>query len=265
MLFATSEAARLGPKVIMYVPELEGEHADGESDVNPNRETAKAAGLLYGLVGITGAFGITIVPLTLIVRGDATTTAERIRSSEWLFRLGIASELIASVSFIFLVLALYRLFKGVSEARASLMVTLVLVSVPISFLNALNAIAALVFLSGPDYLSVFDRRQLDALALVFLGLHTSGNFLVAGIFWGLWLLPLGALVIGSGFAPRALGFLVILAGLAYVVASFTSLLLPQYAQLVSIAALPFEAVGELWMIAWLLVTGPKAQPVPMSA
>ena len=101
--------------------------------MNRNRETARVAGLLYGLVGVTGAFGITIVPLTLIVRGDPTATAERIRSSESLFRLGVASELIASVSFIFLVLALYRLFKGVSEERASLMVTLVLVSVPISY------------------------------------------------------------------------------------------------------------------------------------
>ena len=117
--------------------------------MNPRKKIARVAGLLYVLVGITGAFGIAIV---LIVPGDATATADRIRSSESLFRLGIASELIAAVSFIFLVLALYRLFKGVSEERASLMVTLVLVSVPISFLNVLNAIAALVFFSGPDYL-----------------------------------------------------------------------------------------------------------------
>jgi hypothetical protein len=229
-----------------------------EIGADPTRKTARAAGLWYLLVAVTGAFGITIVPLTLVVRGDATATADRIRSSESLLRLGIASELIASVSFIFLVLALHRLFKGVNRERASLMVTLVLISVPISFLNVLSSIAALVLVSGPDYLSaVFDGRQLDALAMLFLGLHSQGNVVVAAIFWGLWLLPLGALVIGSGFAPRALGVLLILAGLAYPAVSFTALLLPQYGQLVSLVALPFEAAGELPMIAWLLITGAR--------
>jgi hypothetical protein len=228
--------------------------------MNPNKKTARVAGLLYVLVAITGAFGLVIVPLTLTVRGDATATANRIRNADTLFRLGIASELIAATTFIFLVLALYRLFKGVSEQQASLMVTLVLVSVPISFLNVLNEIAALVLLSGPDFLSVFGRPQLDALALVFLGLHSQG-FGIAAIFWGLWLLPLGALVIASGFAPRVLGFLLILAGLVYVVDSFTSLLLPQYRPLVSIVALLVEAVGELSMIGWLLITSAKAQPL----
>jgi hypothetical protein len=227
----------------------------------PNSKTARTAGLWYLLLAISGAFGITIVPLTLIVRGDATATADRIRSAEWLLRLGIASELIASVSFIFLVLALYRLFRGVNTERATLMVILVLVSVPISFVNALNSIAALVLVSGQDNLFlVFDRRQLDGLAMLFLGLHSQGNLVVAAIFWGLWLLPLGALVIGSGFAPRTLGVLLILAGLAYPAVSFTALLLPQYGPFVSLVALPFEAAGELPMIAWLLITGVKAEP-----
>lgn len=140
------------------------------------------------------------------------------------------------------------------------MVIFVLVSVPISFLNVLNEIAALVLLSGPDFLSVVGKPQLEALALLFLGLHSQG-FVIVAIFWGLWLLPLGALVIGSGFAPRVLGLLVILAGLGYLADSFTSLLLPQYRPLVSIVALPFAAVGELSMIAWLLITGAKAQLV----
>ncbi len=135
-------------------------------------------------------------------------------------------------------------------------VIFVLVSVPISFVNVLNEIAALMLLRGPEFLSVFDRHQLDALALVFLRLHSQGLFVVAGIFWGLWLLPLGLLVMRSGFAPRALGVLLILAGVAYVAVSLTSLLLPQYLQLVSTVAILFEA-GEVPMIAWLLITGAK--------
>jgi len=221
-----------------------------------SKKTARVAGLLYLLVAITGAFSIVYVPATLIVLADATATADRIMSSEWLLRLGILSELISAVAFIFLVLALHRLFKATSEKLASLMVIFVLVSVPISFVNVLNEIAALVLLRGPDFLSVFDRRQLDALALLFLRLHSQGLFVVAGVFWGLWLLPLALLVMKSGFAPRAVGFLLVLAGVAYVAVSATSLLLPQYLPLVSTVALLLEA-GELPMIVWLLLTGAK--------
>lgn len=228
--------------------------------MNPNKKAARVAGLLYVLVGITGGFGI-LVPITLVVPGDAAATADRILTSASLFRFGIASELIAAISFIFLVLALHRLFEGIHAQLASLMVTFVLVSVPISFVNVLNGIAALALLSGQDFLSVFDKHQLDALALVLLQLHSQGSFVVAAIFWGLWLFPLGLLVIRSGFAPRVLGFLVMLAGLAYLAVSFTSLLLPPPRQLVSIVAILFEAVGEVSMIAWLLITGAKAQPL----
>jgi hypothetical protein len=224
-----------------------------EMVMNQRKHPARVAGLLYLLVAITGAFGIAVVPFTLIARGDATSTADRIRSSEWLFRLGMTSELIAATAYILLAIALYRLFRRVNEEQARLMVTLVLVSVPISYLNVLNELAALVLLSGPDFLSVFTRPQLDALALLFLGLHSQG-FVVASIFWGLWLLPLGALVIGSGFAPRLLGYLLILAGLAYVVDSFTSMLLPRYRPLVAVVAPLLEGVGELSMVAWLLIT-----------
>src|SRR6266849_691181 len=127
-------------------------------------------------------------------------------ASETLLRLGIASELIGFIIFIFVVLALYRLFKAVNEKHALAMAILLLVSIPISLLNVLNEIAALVLVSGADFLSAFETRQLDALAYLFLRLHSQG-FVVAEIFWGLWLFPLGLLVIRSGFIPRVLGFL----------------------------------------------------------
>jgi Domain of unknown function (DUF4386) len=106
------------------------------------------AGFLYLLVAIAGAFGMLYVPSRIIVAGNAEATANNIMASELLFRAGIVSNLICQTSFVFLVLALYRLLKGVNKTHALLMVTLVIVSVPIAFLNVLNQIAALLLWSG---------------------------------------------------------------------------------------------------------------------
>jgi len=196
------------------------------------RKALRAAGLLYLLMAITAPIGLMYVPGKLIVSGDATATAENIRGSEWLLRLGIGSELFHQAIAVFLVLALYRLFKPVNEQHAKLLVILgALVSVPIMFLNVLNEIAALILVNGADFLSAFEKSQLDALALLFLRLPDQ-RINGASIFWGPWLFPFGILVIRSGFIPRLLGVLLFIAGSAYLASSFTSLILPQYAQLV---------------------------------
>jgi hypothetical protein len=110
-------------------------------------------------------------------------------------------------------LALYHLLKGVNRRYASLMVTLVILGIPIGFLNELNSIAALVLMRGADFLSTFEKPQRDALAVLFLNLHHYG-FVVAEIFWGLWLLPLALLVYRSRFLPRFLGVWLVLDGFA---------------------------------------------------
>ena len=223
--------------------------------MNSTKKQARVAGLLYLLASIIGFFCLAYVPAKLIVSGDATATANRIRASETLLRLGIASELIAFTIFIFVVLALYRLFKAVSEKHAVAMATLLLISIPISLLNLLNEIAALVLGSGASFLSAFEKGQLDALAYMFLRLHGQG-FIVAQVFWGLWLFPFGILVIRSGFIPRFLGYLLFIAASGYLASSFTSLLLPSYRHLVDQFAMVLEA-GELPIIFWLLIWGAK--------
>ena len=223
--------------------------------MNSTTKQARVAGLLYLLASIIGFFCLAYVPGKLIVSGDATATANRIRASETLLRLGIASELIAFTIFIFVVLALYRLFKAVSEKHAVAMATLLLISIPISLLNLLNEIAALVLVSGASFLSAFEKGQLDALAYMFLRLHGQG-FIIAQIFWGLWLFPFGILVIRSGFIPRFLGYLLFIAASGYLASSFTSLLLPSYRHLVDQFAMVLEA-GELPIIFWLLIWGAK--------
>jgi hypothetical protein len=231
--------------------------------MNLIKKQARIAGLLYLLASIIGFFCLAYVPGKLIVSGDATATANHIRASETLLRFGIASELTSFIIFIFVVLALYRLFKAVSEKHAMAMATLLLVSIPISLLNVLNEIAALILVSGADFLSAFEKGQLDALAYLFLRLHGQG-FVVAEIFWGLWLFPFGVLVIRSGFIPRFLGVLLFIAGSGYLTNSFTSLLLPSYRHLIDQFAMVLEA-GELPIIFWLLIWGAKDQPLDEQA
>jgi hypothetical protein len=228
------------------------------------QQQARAAGFLYLLLALSAPIGLLYVPGKLIVSENAAATADNIRASEGLFRIGIASELFHQIIGVFLVLALYRLFKAVNETHARQMVILgALVSVPIVFVNVLNEIATLVLVKGADFLSVFEKPQLDALAYLFLRLHGQG-IAVASIFWGLWLFPFGMLVIRSGFIPRVLGVLLMIAGVAYLASSFTTLILPQYAPLVSQVALPLE-VAELPIIFWLVIWGARTRPTDAPA
>jgi hypothetical protein len=228
------------------------------------QQQARSAGFLYLLLALTAPLGLLYVPGKLIVSGNATATADNIRASEWLLRLGIASELIHQVIVIFVVLALYRLFRPVDESLARQVVILgALVSVPIMFVNVLNDVAALVLVSGADFLSVFEKPQLDALAYLFLRLHSRG-ITVASVFWGLWLFPFGMLVIRSGFIPRVFGFLLMVAGVGYLASSFTTLVIPRYAELVSRIALPLQ-VAELPIVFWLLIWGARPRRPELSA
>lgn len=232
--------------------------------MNSSRNRGRLAGLLYLLVSIPGVFALIYVPSKVIVHGDAAATINNIAASETLFRLGIAAELISQALFIFVALALYDLLKGVSQRRAALMVILIAVAIPIAFLNELNPIAVLMLIHGADLLSVVDKAQRDALAMLFVNLHSYG-FDVAAIFWGLWLFPLGMLVYRSRFIPRLLGVLLIAHGCTYVVNSLSALVVPQYGKVVSQWLMPFS-LGEPLFMLWLLTVGaiprPSESPAP---
>lgn len=230
--------------------------------MHPTDKAARVAGAIYLSMVVTAPFSHIYVPRTLIEQGNAVATASNILAHEVLFRLGIVAELATGVIFIFLAMALYNLLSGVNRTHARLMVSLVLVSVAITFANVVNDIAALILFRGGDFLAVIDAPQRNALAMLFLRLHSQGNF-VNEIFWGLWLLPFGLLVMRSGFLPRILGVLLVVNGFAYVAGSLTWLLLPDYGTVVFRALLP-ALLGELWIMLWLLVKGAKVQPLAVS-
>src|SRR5580704_1553619 len=226
---------------------------------NPGR----FAGLLYVLLSIVGFFAMEYVPSKLIVHGNEAATASNIAASETLFRLGIAAQLIGQAGFIFVALALYDLLKGVNRRYASLMVILIVVSIPIAFLNEMNSFAALVLVRGTDFLSIFDKPQRDALAMLFLNLHGRG-LVVAEIFWGLWLFPLALLVYKSRFLPRLLGVWLALAGFAWVILSVTGILLPEYQSKVNACSQP-AFFGEIVFMLWLLIKGAKPPALEAAA
>ena len=219
--------------------------------------------MLYVLVSIVGFFAMGYVPDKLIVHGNAAATANDIAAHETLFRLGIAAELVGQAGFMFVALALYDLLKGINRRHALLMVILIVVSVPIAFLNELNSIAALTLVRGADFLAILDKPQRDTLAMLFLKLHGQG-FVVSELFWGLWLFPLGLLVYRSRFLPRFLGVWLGLAGFAWVILSLTGILLPQYQDKVNTYLQP-AIVGEIAWMLWLLIRGARPQAVGATA
>jgi Domain of unknown function (DUF4386) len=218
---------------------------------NPGR----FAGLLYVLTSIVGFFAMGYVPGKLIIHGNTAVTVNNIAAHEVLFRFGIAGQLISQAAFIFVALALYKLLAGVNRPHASLMMTLIVVSVPIAFANELNSLAALALVRGADFLSIVDKPQRDAFAILFLNLHSRG-LVVAELFWGLWLFPLGLLVYRSRFLPRVLGVWLGLAGSAWVILSLVSVVLPQYQSEVYTYTQP-AVFGEIVFMLWLLIKGAK--------
>lgn len=217
---------------------------------NSINKTARIAGLLYLLLAIFGGGAEFLVRQSMIVPGDAAATASNILAAEWTFRLGFLAELAGQVVFIYLVMALYGILKPVNRYQAVLMVTFVVIAVTITCLNMLNQFAALFFLGEPGYLSVFNGEQLQALALLFLNMHKAG-YLIAQVFFGLWLLPLGILVYKSGFFPRLLGILLVVACAGYLADVVIYALFPT----VDLVLSEFTFIGELLLLFWLLVKG----------
>ena len=222
------------------------------------KRNARIAGFLYLLLVVAAPLRLIYIPSTLFVQGNATATAANIAAHETLFRLGIVADLFCGVILIFLTLALYRLFKEVDQKQAVLMVILGgVLPAAMDFVMVVNDAAALILVRGADFLSVFDKPQRDALAMLFLRMHHQ-EVLAAMIFWGLWLFPLGILTYRSRFLPRFLGVWLIINGCAYVAQSFTGLLLPKYEDMLGNIIFP-ALLGELVFMLWLVIKGAKEQ------
>jgi hypothetical protein len=215
----------------------------GSTTISINK-TARLAGWLYLALIPFSVLGFFYVPSVLIVPGDAGTTSRNILASELLFRTGTVSWLVGHIILIFLALVLYRLFKPVNKDHAVLMVVLALLCVPIVFLNEVNSLAALHLLQRSP-----SDAQVHAQVMLFLDMRQSG-ILCAQVFFGLWLFPLGLLMYRSGFLPKVLGVLMLIAAAAYLTDAITQLLFPSLPTISQ-----FTFIGELLFPLWLVIKG----------
>lgn len=228
--------------------------------MNETKKAARIAGLIYLSMILVAPFCLLYVPNKLIVHGNAAATADNILAHETMFRLSIFGDLIGQVIFICLGVAFYRLLRDVNKTWALLMLSFVLVSSAVCFLNVLNDVAALILFRGREFLTVFDKPQRDALAMLFLRLYGHGQF-IAEIFWGLWLFPLGLLIYRSGFIPRFVGVWLMINCFGWLMLSFTALFFQERYNAL-FGYLQPVLFGEMALMLWLLVKGARTRPVP---
>src|ERR1700719_3089231 len=214
---------------------------------------ARIGGVLYLIVIVIGFCSSFFVRDKLTVSGDAAATANNIMASESLWRISIAGDLILLVCAVALTLILYVLLRPVNKKLALLAVFFNLVEFPIEAVSKLYLFAALFLSGNADYLKAFEPHQLHALAKIALKVHDYG-FGIDLVFFGFACIIYGYLLFRSTYFPSTLGVLMAIAGLSYLVNSFTLILAPAYAGRIFLV-LALALIGELSLCLWLIVKG----------
>jgi hypothetical protein len=225
---------------------------------------AKVAGVIWLIVAILAPFAEFFVRQGLIVPGNIASTADNIVASQSLFRAGFATDLVVFVIEVALAAVLYALFRPVGRTLALVMAFARLAMVTILGLNLLNMFTALQLMTTPEYATVFDKGQLQALAFMFLNAQHYG-YALGMVFFGLHLGVLGFLVYRSRFLPPILGILMVVSALGYLADSFTKFLVPESAATLATVVVVTAIIGELPLTLWLLVKGVNVERWRQSA
>lgn len=210
---------------------------------------ARSAALLYLIVIAAGMIAQMGISGKIIVGGDAAATATNILAQKDLFQLGFTVYLIEMTSQIAQTVVFYILLKPVNRNLALLALVFSLIGCTIKALSRLFYIAPVLVLESPQYLSVFNVEQLQALALFLLNV----NSLAAGIalpFFGISTFMNGYLIFQSAFLPRFLGVLSMVGGLGWL-----TFLYPPLGDQLLLYILLVALAGSVSQILWLLFKG----------
>jgi len=225
-------------------------------EITPKR-LARTAGVLYLLVGIFGGFAQGYVYPKMYAAGDAATTAANVVANSGLVRMGIVADLFQATVLIFLAMTLYRLLRPVHQTAGVAMVILAVIGSGITLLNAVFELEGLRVATAGVYVAALGTASSNALVLLLLDLQHNG-LLIATIFYGLWLMPLGYLAYRSaGMLPRWLGVLLIVGGACYLVDVLAQFLVPDIGERIATFVVIPSAIAEIATLAYLLVIGVK--------
>ena len=225
---------------------------------------ARLAGGLYLIVIVAGAFAEGFVRGRLRIDGDAAATARNILAHEMLFRSGFVAGLVVTLCNVPMAVLFYALFKVVNRTVAALVLFFIITATAMESINLLNEFTPLILLTGGRALSAFNAEQLQALAYMSLRAQDAG-FNIALTFFALYDLSIGYLVYRSTFMPRAVGVLMAIAGLCYLINSFANFIAPAFARELFPYILFPCALGEASLCLWLLAFGVNAQNWEMQA
>jgi hypothetical protein len=225
------------------------------------KRLAAIAGVLYLLDAILSVFAILYVSAKVYVPGNAAASAANVLADPGLVRAGTVADLVQATVFVFLGMTIYLLLKHVHENAARAMVILVAIATTIICLNDVFQLAAVHVATDASHAVAFGAAGANALVQLLLDIHSKG-FLIAQIFFGLWLVPFGYLVYKSRMFPKALGVLLIVAAGSYLMDVLATFLVPDLgAQIHGFLAIP-PSIAEPAMVIALLVKGVRAPARP---
>jgi hypothetical protein len=225
--------------------------------MNSPKHLARIAGVLYLFVGIFGGFSEGFVDPKMYVAGNAAATAANVIANPGLVRLGFMAHLLDGTFFVFVAMTLYNLLQHVNKSVARAMLTLVALATGIICLNAGFQFQALRVATDSTYATAFGIAGSNALVLLLLDIQHYGT-LIAQIFFGLWLIPLGYLAGKSNMFPKWLGAVLIAGGVCYLIDLLALFLLPDIGQKIHSVVIIPSAVAEISMVLYLLIMGVKS-------
>jgi hypothetical protein len=237
--------------------EIDDAPASRDRITSPKR-IARIAGVLYLLVGIFGGFAQGYVYPKVFVAGDAADTLRNLLANLELVRIGVVSDLFQATVWVSLAMTLYVLLKHVNRSAASAMVVFAAIGAGITMLNAVFEYEGMRIASGAVNLAAVGDANSGALAVLMIDAQHYG-LLIASIFMGLWLVPLGYLAYKSGWFPKALGVVLIVGGACYIVDMLAAFLTPDLGRAIHGYDTILPAVAEISMLVYLLVVGVKGQ------